>query len=120
MCLYENALAGTIPELLASMPFLSALNIGSNDLSGSVPDSVASIPQLTSFIASSNKLSGSIGAAISRGLSVGIISPPPTPKSVGVLSEPVGNILCQETLFVLSKEVQFLDCIGSDSSSGLT
>lgn len=61
-----NYLTGTIPDVIAELPFLTTLAVMQNELTGSIPESIFRLPNLQALFLSSNKFNGTISPAISR------------------------------------------------------
>ncbi|RKO93344.1 hypothetical protein BDK51DRAFT_28997 [Blyttiomyces helicus] len=58
--LFNNSLAGTIPESLGNLVNLTELNLFNNSLTGTIPESLGNLVNLTELALFSNQLSGTI------------------------------------------------------------
>jgi Leucine-rich repeat (LRR) protein len=60
-----NNLTGTIPDVIAELPFLTTLAVMQNELTGIIPESIFRLPNLQALFLSSNNLNGTISPAVS-------------------------------------------------------
>ena len=60
--LSNNNVAGTLPNSIGNLTFLTKLALGGNGVTGSIPSSVSSMALLSYLLLSNNRLSGTVPA----------------------------------------------------------
>ncbi|MBE6230563.1 MAG: redoxin domain-containing protein [Bacteroidales bacterium] len=126
--LYENNLAGAIPESIGNLVHLLGITLGNNSLSGELPSTIGNLAELSSLWLENNNLSGCIPESICNLRKLIILSldinkfSGELPASIGNLTElrvfsamnnnltgkipeSIGNLKNLETLYLSSNQL---------------
>jgi hypothetical protein len=82
---------GTIPTSIGQFPYLTSLNLGTNNINGTIPDTIGDLTRIQYISLSANSLTGSIPTTIGQWSSVAYVSFSIN-KLTGSIPTEIGNL----------------------------